>query len=332
MPLVNSNNIIIAVTSGDPAGVGPDICLDILNMYLPCHVVIIGDKEVLRDRARILGKNFDVKDFNPHNISSTQVSVKHIPVLNKVNVGLLDKENVPYVISILDDALLGIKNNIYSAITTCPINKGIINAYGINFKGHTEFFSLNTNNTEVVMMLVGGGIRVALITTHIPISKVPKLITQELIIKKIKIINKELKAKFNILNPRISICGLNPHAGDLGSIGDEEILTIIPAIEKLKLQGINIEGPLSADTVFQKFSLNETDIIVAMYHDQGLPVLKYASFGKGVNVTLGLPFIRTSVDHGTALNIAGLGKADSSSLKSAIFLAYDMLKNNIKFK
>ena len=320
------NNIrdkVIAITSGEPSGIGPDICLDILSLdNCSCYLVIIGDKEVLKQRAKILGKDFDIKDFDPINLS--KVSIKHIPVLDKVKAGLLNKNNAPYVISVLEEALLGIKKNIYSAIVTCPVNKGIINSYGINFRGHTEFFANNTNE-NVVMMLTGGGIRVALMTTHIPLSEVPSRITQDLIIKVVRIINKDFKIKFNISSPRISVCGLNPHAGDLGSIGNEEISTIIPAINKLKSQGININGPFAADTIFQKFASNETDVVLAMFHDQGLPVLKYASFGTGVNITLGLPFIRTSVDHGTAIDIAGTGKADSSSLKEAILLAGDML-------
>lgn len=320
------NKKLIAVTSGDPSGIGPDICIDIPSMNLSFPIVIIGDRKILQNRANILGKNFDIKDYS--HSEDNLVSIKHIPILSEVNPGILNKDNAPYVISLLKESILGIQNNIYTAVVTCPINKGIINSYGISFTGHTEFFATNTNTLQAVMMLVGGNMKVALMTTHIPISKVSQSITQELIINVIKIINKELKYKFNISFPRISVCGLNPHAGDLGCIGNEEILIIKPAIEKLQSQNINVLGPFAADTVFQQFITNETDIIVAMFHDQGLPVLKYASFGQAVNVTLGLPFIRTSVDHGTAIDIAGTGKADSSSLKSAIHLAYNMLNKN----
>ncbi|MCV2509045.1 MAG: 4-hydroxythreonine-4-phosphate dehydrogenase PdxA, partial [Neisseriaceae bacterium] len=253
------------------------------------------------------------------------VTFKHIPVQEKVIAGQLNVKNSAYVLSLLDQAIEGVEKGTYAGIVTGPVHKGIINKSGVSFTGHTEYFQNRAGVDQVVMMLSDGVINVALATTHLPLSQVPKAITTELIIKVVHIINQELKKKFKIASPKILVAGLNPHAGENGYLGMEELEIIIPAIKYLKNENILVSGPYPADTVFQKELIENNDVILTMYHDQGLPVIKYASFEKAVNITLGLPYIRTSVDHGTALELAGNGKVNARSLIQAINMASRMI-------
>ena len=252
------------------------------------------------------------------------MEVLHIPVAEHVQAGTLNVNNAPYVIDLLDRAHQGIVAGEFAGMVTAPLHKGIINDAGKPFSGHTEYLADISNTPQVVMMLAGGGLRVALVTTHLPLKDIAAQITPELLSSVIHILHADLKHKFHIEHPRILVTGLNPHAGEQGHLGHEELDVIIPTLQKLQADGLDVKGPYPADTVFEPFILKEGDAVLAMYHDQGLPVLKYASFGQGVNITLGLPFIRTSVDHGTALDLAGTGRAMSGSLQAAIECALQM--------
>lgn len=299
----------IALTAGEPAGIGPDICVMLAQQQFDAEITIIADRELIAQRAAILG--MPLGDLKIH----------HIPLTNVCEPGKLNSANSQYVLNTLTYATQGCLGGQFDAMVTAPVHKGIINDAGIPFTGHTEFLAELTNTPNVVMMLVGGGMRVALATIHISLREVPDAITRESLETNIRILHHDLVHRFNIPNPRIYVAGLNPHAGEAGYLGTEEIDTIIPTLEKLRIEGINLNGPLPADTMFSQKNLSNCDAFLAMYHDQGLNVLKYASFGEGVNVTLGMPIIRTSVDHGTALDLAGTGKADCGSLISAITLA-----------
>ena len=325
---------ILAITSGEPAGIGPDICLDLAQAELPCRCVVLGDKDLLRRRAALLGKQITLRDFNPHRPSENpirqgELEVWHIPLPDVCEAGRLNPANAPYVLQLLDTACRGVSDGLFAAIVTAPLHKGVINdgrASSRFFSGHTEYLAEKGGVEQVVMMLAGGGLRVALVTTHLPLKDVAAAVTQPLIESVGRILHHDLRTKFGIAAPRILTAGLNPHAGEGGHLGHEETDTVIPALENLRAEGIDIRGPYPADTVFQPFMLKDADAVLAMYHDQGLPVLKYASFGKGVNITLGLPFVRTSVDHGTALDLAGTGKASSGSLIVAVETALEMVR------
>lgn len=325
---------ILAITSGEPAGIGPDICLDLAQAGLSCRCVVLGDKDLLRRRAALLGKQITLRDFNPHRPSENpirqgELEVWHIPLPDVCEAGRLNPANAPYVLQLLDTACRGVSDGLFAAIVTAPLHKGVINdgrASSRFFSGHTEYLAEKGGVEQVVMMLAGGGLRVALVTTHLPLKDVAAAVTQPLIESVGRILHHDLRTKFGIAAPRILTAGLNPHAGEGGHLGHEETDTVIPALEKLRAEGIDIRGPYPADTVFQPFMLKDADAVLAMYHDQGLPVLKYASFGKGVNITLGLPFVRTSVDHGTALDLAGTGKASSGSLIVAVETALEMVR------
>ncbi|MBF0804007.1 MULTISPECIES: 4-hydroxythreonine-4-phosphate dehydrogenase PdxA [unclassified Neisseria] len=320
---------VIAVTSGEPSGIGPDICLDLPAAVLPCRPVVLGDKAMLQARADKLGKAVVLRDFTPAAEPEEGVlEVLHIPLRMPCRAGRLNVANAAYVIELLDTAYKGIQNGTFSAMVTAPLHKGIINDAGMPFSGHTEYLAEKSAAKQVVMMLAGGGLRVALATTHLPLKDVAAAITQPQLESVAKIVHCGLQKKFGIASPRILVAGLNPHAGEGGHLGREEIDTIIPALDSLRAQGIDVRGPYPADTLFQPFMLKDADAVLAMYHDQGLPVLKYAGFGKGVNITLGLPFVRTSVDHGTALDLAGTGKADSGSLMVAAATALEMARHN----
>ena len=307
---------IIAVTSGEPAGIGPDICLDLPSAKLPCRCVVLGDKTVLQQRARLLGKNIRITEFQTDKLPENgTLEVLHMPLAEPCRPGKLNIANAPYVLSLLDRAYQGIQNGNFAAMVTAPLHKGIINdAGGTFFSGHTEYLAAKSHTPQVVMMLAGGGLRVALVTTHMPLKDVARAVNHDLICSVARILHHDLRHKFGLPAPRILVAGLNPHAGEGGHLGREEIDTLIPALTTLRSEGIDVHGPYPADTLFQPFMLKNADAVLAMYHDQGLPVLKYASFGQGVNITLGLPFIRTSVDHGTVLDLVGSGKADSGSL------------------
>jgi 4-hydroxythreonine-4-phosphate dehydrogenase len=309
-------NKALAITAGEPAGIGFDIILQSVAQLSDC--IVIGDAQELSNRATLL--NIDVELCDHPAKSPRQLWVKHIPVAEKVSHGQLNANNSKYVLNCLDEALRGISANEYSAMVTAPLHKGIINDAGIPFTGHTEYLAQQTQS-EVVMLLVAGQVRVALATTHLPLSEVPAAITEELLTRIITILDQDLKSKFGIKHPRIGVCGLNPHAGEQGHLGTEEIAIIQPTLRQLKGSGVNVSGPYPADTIFTPKQLQSVDAVLAMYHDQGLPTLKYIGFGNAVNTTLGLPIVRTSVDHGTALDLAGTGKSDAGSLLAAVELA-----------
>ena len=303
----------IAITSGEPAGIGPDICVLLAQHKIAADITVIGDADILAACAKQLKIDFPAKN------------VLHIPTATPVIAGTLNPANSQYVLNTLASASDGCMNGNFDAIVTAPVHKGVINDAGIAFTGHTEFFAERTNTPQVVMMLVGGGLRVALATTHLALKDVPSAITSERLEATIRILHKDLIQKFGLQAPRILVSGLNPHAGEEGYLGREEIDIINPVLAKLRAEGMQLIGALPADTLFTKKYLDNADCVLAMYHDQGLPVLKYASFGAGVNVTLGLPIIRTSVDHGTALDLAGTGNIDIGSLLAAVDLALDLV-------
>jgi 4-hydroxythreonine-4-phosphate dehydrogenase len=290
------------VTSGEPAGIGPEICAMLAREALPARIVIVGDRALLPGVAE----------------------VEHVALPRPPRPGKLDRANGPYVLALLDRAVRGCLSGEYTAMVTAPVQKSVINDAGIAFTGHTEYLAERSNAPHVVMMLVGGGLRVALATTHLRLADVPGAITQESLQRTLRVLDEDLKKRFRIKAPRILVAGLNPHSGESGHLGSEDAERIAPAIEAARRAGIDAAGPIPADTLFVPKRLEHADAVLAMYHDQGLPVLKYASFGRGVNVTLGLPFVRTSVDHGTALDVAGTGRADAGSLVEAVKLAIEL--------
>lgn len=305
---------VIAVTSGEPAGIGPDICLSLAERRFPARIVILGDRGLLEERAQRLGRGI------------AGLEIRHVPLRNSALAGRLDPANARYVLDLLDAALAGCRSGEYAALVTAPVHKGIINDAGIPFTGHTEYLAGKTGTARVVMMLAGAGLRVALATTHLPLKDVPAAITRDDLETTIRILHADLRAKFGFAHPRVLVAGLNPHAGEGGHLGREEIEVIAPVLDKLRAEGMELVGPLPADTLFTKNVLAGSHAQLAMYHDQGLAVLKYAAFDEGINVTLGLPIIRTSVDHGTALDLAGTGKASPTSLFAAVAAAIDMAR------
>jgi 4-hydroxythreonine-4-phosphate dehydrogenase len=318
----------IAITAGEPAGIGPDLCLLLTSQPLNAKITIVGDIEMLASRAKQLNINTKLTTFKADATpEKNTLSVLHVPVNKPVIAGKLNQENSAYVLKTLITATQACQEGLFDAIVTAPVHKGIINQANIPFTGHTEFLAELTHTKQVVMILVGGGLRVALATTHLPISQVSANINQVSLEETIRILNADLINKFNIPNPRILVAGLNPHAGESGYLGNEEITTINPVLEKLRHEGMILSGALPADTLFTQQHLKNADAVLAMYHDQGLSVLKYASFGQGVNVTLGLPIIRTSVDHGTALELAGSGNINTGSMLAAINLAIELAIN-----
>ncbi|WP_434779423.1 4-hydroxythreonine-4-phosphate dehydrogenase PdxA [Neisseria sp. Ec49-e6-T10] len=318
---------ILAITSGEPAGIGPDICLALAKQPLPCRCVVLADKQLLTERARQLGFNIPLVDYPNYQVPKGSLEVLHISTRAPVQAGILDPQNAYYVLDLLNRAYEGVQNKEFNAMVTAPLHKGVINEAGIPFSGHTEYLAHISQTKKVVMMLVGGGLRVALATTHLPLKDVAQALNQHELTEVIQILHHDLKTKFGLANPRIIVAGLNPHAGEGGYLGTEEITIITPVIQKLQ-PTMNIQGPFPADTIFQPFLLQNADAVLTMYHDQGLPVLKYASFGKGMNITLGLPFIRTSVDHGTALDLAGTGQAKADSLFEVIQTTYALLNHS----
>ena len=326
---IASQTLRLAITAGEPAGIGPDLCLQLAINPPEFPFVVIADKFLLQQRAEELGIELQVNDIE--NLESTPslpntLSVIHIPLATSCETGVLESANSLYVLATLRRAVQGCLKGEFSGMVTAPVHKGVINDAGIPFTGHTEYLAEQTNTPQVVMMLVGGGMRVALATTHLALKDVPESITAPLLDKTLRIIQHDLRHRFGIAEPRIFVAGLNPHAGEGGHLGREEMEVMIPVLDKLRVEGFNISEPLPADTLFTPHKLSQCDCVLSMYHDQGLPVLKHASFGQGVNVTLGLPIIRTSVDHGTALELAGTGKADSGSLREAITLAAQMVQ------
>jgi 4-hydroxythreonine-4-phosphate dehydrogenase len=314
---------VIAVTSGEPAGIGPELCLRLAGYAGDAQPVILGDRNLLEARAAQLGLNVTFRDFCPKNpVDRGVLDVVHISLAAPSQAGKLDAANGPYVLALLDHALAGCQSGEFAAMATAPVHKGVINDAGVHFTGHTEYLADKTNTPLVVMMLAGdterGPLRVALVTTHLPLKDVSAAITAEVLEKTLRILHADLRGKYGLAQPRILVAGLNPHAGEGGYLGMEEIEVITPVLEKLRAEGMQLSGPYPADTMFTPPILAQGDAVLAMYHDQGLTALKYATFGKGINVTLGLPIIRTSVDHGTALELAGTGRADPGSLFEAV--------------
>lgn len=299
----------LVVTSGEPAGIGPDICLALAGAALPVPVVVLGDRDLIQARARQLG------------VSTDGLDIRHVPLRAPCVPGRLDVANAPYVIELLDVALAGCQSGEFSGMVTAPVHKGVINDAGIPFTGHTEYLADHTHTPKVVMMLAGAGLHVALVTTHLALKDIPAAITRDEVASTLRIVDADLRSKFGIARPRILVAGLNPHAGEGGHMGREEIDVIAPVIEALRGEGLDLVGPLPADTLFTRNVLAGSHAQVAMYHDQGLAVLKYAAFEDGVNITLGLPILRTSVDHGTALDLAGSARADAGSLFAAVNMA-----------
>ena len=336
----------MAITAGEPAGIGPDLCVQLAVTPPDIPFVVIADKYLLQQRAAQLGIALQVREMGsgkwevgsgnalvfPHSPLPTPYSlpVIHIPLAAPCHAGILNSANSGYVLATLRRAVQGCQAGEFSAMVTAPVHKGIINDAGIPFTGHTEFLAGQTHTDLVVMMLVGGGMRVALATTHLPLKDVPAAITAPLLENTLRIIRRDLQSRFGIAQPRILVAGLNPHAGEGGYLRREEIEVMISLLDRLRAEGFDVSAPLPADTLFTPQKLAQCDCVLAMYHDQGLPVLKHASFGQGVNITLGLPIIRTSVDHGTALDFAGTGKADSGSLFEAIRVAAQMAQNERK--
>lgn len=318
---------LVAVTAGEPAGIGPDLCVALARAAVPARVVVVGDRELLLDRAHALGIPLRVSAFSvPDDVpAGTDVlSVLHVPLATRARAGQLDRANSAAVLRTLEVAADGCMKGVFDAMVTAPVHKAVINEAGHAFTGHTEFLAERTGAGQVVMMLVGGGMRVALATTHVALKDVAASITQDGLESVVRVLRRDLILRFGIREPRIVVAGLNPHAGESGHLGREEIDTIVPVLSRLRAEGFHLVGPLPADTLFQPQHLEGSDCVLAMYHDQGLPVLKHASFGAGVNVTLGLPIIRTSVDHGTALDLAGTGRAEGGSLIEAIKLAAEL--------
>lgn len=322
----------IAITAGEPAGIGLDLCAMLAHEPLPADIVIIADAGALAARAEQLGLAISIQPYHAHrarisHAGNGMLTVLHQPAAAPVTAGQLNADNSHYVLQTLTRAADGCLHGEFDAIVTGPVHKGVINDAGIAFTGHTEFLAEHTATPRVVMMLVGGGLRVALATTHLPLSAVSAAITADSLETTLRILHADLQQRFALAHPRILVAGLNPHAGENGYLGTEEIDVITPVLAKLRAEGMQLSGPLPADTLFTPHHLAAADCVLAMFHDQGLPVLKYASFGGGVNVTLGLPIIRTSVDHGTALDLAGKGSINSGSLLAAIQLATTLAEN-----
>lgn len=321
----------VVITPGEPAGIGPDLVVQLAQRSWPVELVICADASVLEARVKLLNLPLTLLPYQAENTPLPQqagtLTLLPVPLRTPVVPGQLSTENGHYVVETLARACDGCLSGEFAALITGPVHKGVINDAGVAFTGHTEFFEERSHSAKVVMMLATEELRVALATTHLPIKAVSDAITPDLLRDVIAILHHDLRTKFGIADPHVLVCGLNPHAGEGGHMGTEEIDTIIPVLDEMRAQGMNLSGPLPADTLFQPKYLDHADAVLAMYHDQGLPVLKYQGFGRGVNITLGLPFIRTSVDHGTALDLAGQGKADVGSFITALNLAIKMIVN-----
>ena len=319
-----------ALTPGEPAGIGPDVTLAAASSgRVP--FVAFADPDLLRRRAEVLGIEIRIRPVDPRVPVSKAIPPGELPVVpiaapRRVIPGRLDAANSPYVIECIRAAADACREGAVAGLVTAPVHKGIINDAGIAFTGHTELLAQLDGGARPVMMLCAPGLKVALATTHLPLRAVPDAIDAAMLIDVVRVVARDLRARFAIPAPRIMVCGLNPHAGEGGHLGSEEIESIAPAVEALRAEGIDARGPVPADTAFTRERLAGADVVVAMYHDQGLPVLKHAGFGQAVNVTLGLSFVRTSVDHGTALDLAGTGRAEHSSLVSALALARELTR------
>ena len=316
---------VLAVTPGEPSGIGPEILLKLSREHPEFRLLAVADLTLLRQAAERLGFDDSIIEWQPgKHIPAGQLACFPVKLASPAIPGRLNVENAPYVLETIRRAVLLIQAGHAEAIVTGPVHKGIINEAGVPFSGHTEFLADLGNVSQVVMMLVAPGLRVVLVTTHLPLLDVPAAITAEKLEDVIRITHDSLHRQFGITQPRLQVLGLNPHAGEGGHLGHEEEQVILPVIKKLRSQGMDLEGPVPADTAFTPPRIAGCDAVVAMYHDQGLPVLKHLGFGQAVNITLGLPFIRTSVDHGTALDIPGNGQASASSLLQATLCAQEM--------
>jgi 4-hydroxythreonine-4-phosphate dehydrogenase len=324
---------LLAVTPGEPAGIGPDLCIQLAQDPAPDYrLVIIADPLLLEARAQQLQLPLRLRPWQADQQVAAQpgeLCILPIDMAAACCAGKLDPHNAPYVLETLNRAIQGCRSGEFAALVTGPVQKSNINEAGIPFSGHTEFLAQACGVARVVMMLATPQLRVALATTHIPLSAVPAALTPSLLREVLQILHTDLQRKFGIAQPRILVAGLNPHAGESGHLGREEIEVMIPVLEQLRAAGMDLRGPLPADTLFTPYTLQGADAVLAMYHDQGLPVLKYQGFGEAVNITLGLPMIRTSVDHGTALDLAGSGKANSGSLRAALAMAAVMASTSL---
>ena len=318
----------IVITSGEPAGIGPDACVTLAQSAWAADIVVAADAELLSATANALKLPLALERYDPSRAPAAHragtLKVLNIPATRAVIAGHPDARNAAYVIAMLDRACDGCMNGEFAAMVTAPVQKSTLMDAGYAFSGHTEYLAMRTRAAMPVMLLVSGDLRVALVTTHLALAEVPRAITRERLRATLRIVNMDLERNFSLARPRIAVLGLNPHAGESGHLGREEIDVIQPVILELQAEGLNIQGPVPADTAFTPRFLQGADVIVAMYHDQGLPVIKHSGFGNGVNVTLGLPILRTSVDHGTALSLARSGKADTGSLRAALSLAIDI--------
>ena len=322
----------IAITAGEPAGIGPDLIVALAQQTQSAQLIAIADPQLLQQRAQQLGLSLRIRAWQNDTASIVaqpgELFVIPVALATTVVAGKLDKANAQYVLRTLEIAVDGCMNKQFDALVTAPVHKGIINDAGIAFSGHTEFFAARTRTAQVAMMLATEQLRVALATTHLPLADVARHITRDHLTAILRILQRDLRVKFGIAQPRIIVLGLNPHAGEGGHLGREEIDVIEPCLNALRAEGMKLLGPLPADTAFTPKYLQQADAVLAMYHDQGLPVLKYQGFGRAVNITLGLPVIRTSVDHGTALDLAGTGRADGGSLQAALALAIELAQKS----
>ena len=317
----------IALTTGEPAGIGPDICIALAQTAHDADIVAIGDPELLATRARQLRLPLTLDDYSPTQRSAQTAGwLKVLPVKLRAPVtpGKLNPVNARYVLNTLDRTVDGCLNGEFDAMVTAPVHKGVINDAGFTFTGHTEYLAERCHAPAPVMLLAAGTLRMALATTHLPLSAVPRALSKEKLTHTLRVLHVDLQKRLGISTPHILVLGLNPHAGEGGHLGREEIEVIIPVCDKLRAEGMQLIGPVAADTAFGKERLKSVDAVLAMYHDQGLPVLKHVGFGDAVNITLGLPIIRTSVDHGTALDLAGTGRAQPTSLEAALCMAIEL--------
>ena len=320
----------LVLTSGEPAGIGPDLCVMLAQDVHGAEIVVVADPDLLTQRARMLDLSLELEAFDPAvtpvpTTAPGRLKVLPVTLATSVQPGQLNSINAPYVLEMLERAVKGCQSGVFQALVTTPVHKGVINDAGIPFTGHTEFLAQYYDDCLPVMMLATQGLRVALVTTHLPLRAVADAITSKRLEQIIRILHQDLNQRFAIVKPRILVCGLNPHAGEGGHLGREELEIINPVLNSLRAQGMDLYGPLPADTLFTPHYLEQADVVLAMYHDQGLPVLKHMGFGQAVNITLGLPLIRTSVDHGTALDRAGTCRINSGSLKAAVNSAVEMV-------
>jgi 4-hydroxythreonine-4-phosphate dehydrogenase len=320
----------IVITPGEPAGIGPDLCVQIAQKSWPVELVAIADPGLLQERAAQLGLPLTLRSFDANRPAQAagggELTVLPVPLATPASPGKLNPANAGYILETLREATDRCLKGEFDALVTGPVHKGVINDAGIPFTGHTEFLAEITDTPLVVMMLATPGLRVALATTHLPLREVADAITYDRLLQVIRTLHTALQTRFRLHAPHILVCGLNPHAGEGGHLGREEIDLMVPALDLLREQGMHLTGPLPADTAFVPHQLEKADAVLAMYHDQGLPVLKHKGFGHAVNVTLGLPLVRTSVDHGTALDLAGTGRADTGSLEYAIEVALQQIQ------